>query len=296
MRKIRNCMGNTLATGQSGCQIDFGKIKALVIVPHGKKLGDSLTKGDLEEKCHADLPNRIYPIKTIVEYAKNGGEPQVSAVGYGGNGVNGFSARTDTFTLDKHSEHLAASLTKNMNRRFDVYYVDENNLLIGVNDGTDVLAGIPMSTVYPTVTPHPTSSAKATMTVSCCLEDARAAIENFDYVQLDFNPLDELNGLVPVDVIRTATHKYKIVETIGGYDRTAEFGTAIATAGASVCEGGTAVSYDSAANVLTFTETENVNTGLVLKAPSVLYANNIVGIEYNRTLGVESLQTQGVHQ
>jgi hypothetical protein len=295
MRKIRSCAGNTLATGQSGCQIDFGKIKAVILVPHGQKLGENITKGSLGEKCHADLPNRIYPIKTIVEYAKNGGEPQVSAVGYGGNGVTGISAQTDTFTVDKFSEHLAASLSKNMNKRFDAYYVDENNLLIGINDGTDILAGIPMSTVYPNVTPHPTSSAKATLTVSCCLEDARAAVENFDYVQLDFNPMDELTGLVSVDVIRTEAHKYKIVETIGGYDRTAEFGTAIATAGTTVCEGGTAISYDSANNVLNFTETENVTTGLVLKAASVLYTNHIVGIEYNRTLGVESLQPSGEH-
>lgn len=39
-------------------------------------------------------------------------------------------------------------------------------MLIGYNDDTDILAGIPMSTVYPTVTQYPTSSAKSAMTVS----------------------------------------------------------------------------------------------------------------------------------
>ena len=116
MRNIRSCIGNAFATGQSACQIDFGKIKAIILVNHGKTLGSSLTKGAFETMCHADLPNRIYPIKTIVEYAKNGGEPQVSAVGYGGNGVTGVNAQTDTFTIDKYSEHLAASITKNMNK------------------------------------------------------------------------------------------------------------------------------------------------------------------------------------
>jgi hypothetical protein len=30
-------MGITLATGKSGCQIDFGKIKAVILVAHGVK-------------------------------------------------------------------------------------------------------------------------------------------------------------------------------------------------------------------------------------------------------------------
>ena len=282
MRKIRNCIGINLATGKSACQIDFGKIKAVILVPHGKTLGSNLTQGQFETMCHADLPNRIYPIKTIVEYAKNGGEPQTSAVGYGGNGVTGISAQTDTFTIDKYSEHLAASLTKSMNKRYDAYYLDENNLLIGINDGTDVLAGIPMSTVYPTVTPHPTSSAKATMTVSCCLEDARAAIENFDYVQLDFNPLEELNGLVLVDLVESASGKYKIIETIGGYDRTAEFGAAVASGAATVLNGVTTATY--ADGLLTLTVSSGATPSL--KAPSVLLTNNIAGIEWNKTVRV----------
>ena len=204
----------------------------------------------------------------------------MSAVGYGGNGVTGISAQTDTFTVDKYSEHLAASLTKNMNNRYDAYYVDEDNLLIGINDGTDVLAGIPMSTVYPTVTPHPTSSAKATMTVSCCLEDARAAIENFDYVQLDFNPLEALTGLVLVDLVESVSGKYKVIESIGGYDRTPEFGAALASGAASVISGITTASY--ADGLLTLT----VSTGATpsLKAPSVLFTNDIAGIEWNKTV------------
>ena len=284
MRKIRNCMGINLATGKSACQIDFGKIKAVILVPHGSNLGNTFTKGVFEEKCHADVPNRIYPIATIVEYAKNGGEPQTSAVGYGGNGVTGVSAQTDVFTVDKYSEHLAASLTKCMNKRFDAYYLDENNLLIGINDGSDILAGIPMSTVYPIVVPHPTSSAKASLTVSCCLEDARAAIENFDYVQLDFNPLDELKGLVSVDLVETVSGKYKIIESIGGYDRTEEFGQAVASGASSVLNNVTTATY--ADGLLTITASAGATPSL--KAPSVLFANDIAGIEWNKTVKLAS--------
>ena len=52
-------------------------------------------------------------------------------------------------------------------------------MLIGYNDGTDLLAGIPMSSVYPTVTQYPTSSAKSAMTVSFAHEDAEESSFEF---------------------------------------------------------------------------------------------------------------------
>lgn len=281
MRNIRTCEGVTLETGVSACTIDFGHIKAIILVEHGKTLGTTFSPGDFEQKCHADVPNRIYPIKTVVEYAKSGGEPQVSAIGYGGNGVTGISAQTDTFTLDKFYDNLAASITKNMNKKFDAYYLDDNNMLIGVNNGGDALGGIPMSTVYCTVVPHPTSSAKASMTVSLCLEDARKAIENFDYVQLDFNPIDELNGLVEVDMVETSTPgDWILVEHNGGMDVTDRYGTLIATAATSVLNAATACTYSS--GKLTITAAQGSTPSL--KGASALYAADIAGIELHKVI------------
>jgi len=285
MRNTRTCLGNALATGASKCQIDFGKVKAIVLVEHGQKI-TTFSVGAFKTACHADRPARIYPIKTVVEYAKNGGEPQTSAVGYGGTGVTGYSARTDVFTLDKVYEGLAASLTENKNKKFDAYYLDDNNLLIGLNDGTDVLAGIPMSCVFPTVTHHATSGAKATMTVSCCLEDAEAAIEKFDYKQLAFNPIDELEGLVKIDVISAGTNKWKVVETVGGYDRTAELGSAIATGASTVLQGATSAEYTAADETLSITPT--AGSTITLAKPSVLAAANIFGVEYNKTVAASA--------
>ena len=96
MRKIRNCASTQMATGVSKCQIDFGKLKGAIIVERGKKLPADLTAEKLEQACHADRPDRVYPIFTFVEYAKNGGEPQVGATGYGPQGVTGVNARTDS--------------------------------------------------------------------------------------------------------------------------------------------------------------------------------------------------------
>ena len=149
-------------------------------------------------------------------------------------------------------------------------------MLIGVNNGGDALGGIPMSTVYCTVVPHPTSSAKASMTVSLCLEDARKAIENFDYVQLDFNPIDELNGLVEVDMVETSTPgDWILVEHNGGMDVTDRYGTLIATAATSVLNGATACTYSS--GKLTITAAQGSTPSL--KGASALYAADIAGIE-----------------
>lgn len=80
----RQCPGvATFNTGNSVCVLDPGKVKAIILVMHGYKLPKTLTADALEAACHADRPGRIFPIKTIVEYAPSGGEAQTSATGYG---------------------------------------------------------------------------------------------------------------------------------------------------------------------------------------------------------------------
>ena len=274
MRPTRNCFQADFNSGKSGCPIDYGKIKGAIIVPAGEKLPAGFDGDDLREACHADVPNRIYPVITFVEYAKNGGEPQVSAVGYGPNKVTGINAQTDTFTLDEVDYGLNAELLKSKNVKRDVYYFDENGVVYGVNDGTDVLAGIPMACIYPTIVPHPTSSAKESLTVSFCHVDAEKSQQNYDFITTDFHLEDSLIGLVPVELVKDGDNKYHIVEKIGGYDRTAEFGPTVATKASSVIDGISAATYADGALTLTVTQ----GATPALKAPSALYTNGIEGI------------------
>ena len=274
MRPTRNCFQADFNSGKSGCPIDYGKIKGAIIVPAGEKLPAGFDGEDLREACHADVPNRIYPVITFVEYAKNGGEPQVSAVGYGPNKVTGINAQTDTFTLDEVDYGLNAELLKSKNVKRDVYYFDDNGVVYGVNDGTDVLAGIPMACIYPTIVPHPTSSAKESLPVSFCHVDAEKSQQNYDFITTDFHLEDSLIGLVPVELVKDGDNKYHIVEKIGGYDRTAEFGPTVATKASSVIDGISAATYEDGALTLTVTQ----DATPALKAPSALYANGIEGI------------------
>ncbi len=275
MRPIRNCKRGELNTGKSQCPLDLAHIIGAMVVPQGFEFPEDATASSIKEACHADRSERIMPIMVFVEYAKEGGEANVSAVGYGGNQVTGLSPRTDTYTMAQHDPALAAALSKAMNLPFDVFYFDENDVVYGRRVG-DALRGFPITTLYPTVTPHPTSSNPATLTVSFAFENARDAIEDFDYVQMDFSLKDNLVMLTEVELVNTGTNKYKIVEKVGGYDLTAKYGSALATAAASAFNGVTAVTYDSEAEVLTLTATQGATVSL--KSPSALYTAGIYGI------------------
>ena len=276
MRNIRNCTGGNLDTGVSKCPIDLANIIGAIVVEPGMSFPVDATAASIKQACHADRPNRLMPIMSFVEYAKDGGEPNVSSVGYGGNQVNNIGARTDTFTLDKCYTDLAAQLSKAVNKKFEVFYFDENNVVYGLQDG-DNLRGFPLTTLYPTVTPHPTSSNPATLTVSFAFVNARDAIENFDYLELDFNLKNSLVGLTAVKLVATgAANKYKIIEAQGGYDLTSKFGSTIASNAQAVLNNVTAATYDSATETLTLTASDGLTPSF--KAPSALYTSDIEGI------------------
>lgn len=279
MRKLRKCNAAQLNTGVSKCSPDFGKMKGAIIVERNTKLPADLTADALEKLAHANRPDRIHGIVGFVEYAKNGGEVQTAANGYAGEEVTGISARKDTYTLNKFYPELHASLTKCHNKEWDVYFFDEDNVMYGLNDGTGLLAGVPMATVYSDATPHPTSSAKATMTVTFSFADAKKAITNFDYASLDFDPQKLVLGLTPVKLEKEATgNGYKLYEEIGGNDVTSIYGPLIAASGNTVISGATtAVTYDEDADTLTIAASDNAE--VKLKSPAVLYENGITGIE-----------------
>lgn len=278
MRPIRSCDDSHLNTGLSKCPVDFARMKGAIIVPFGTKLPAALTVDKLVELVHADIQERIYGIKGFCEYAQEGGEAQTGAVGYGGLKVTGYSDRSDTFTLDKNYPELHASLTRSCDKAWGAYFFDEKNFLYGLNDGSDVLAPFPMTTIHSNATPYATSSARSTMTVKFCHEDARAAIEHADFVKLDFNPQRVVLGLTAVALIKASDtgNEYKLVESVGGYDLTPTFGPLIAD-NANVIAGATAATYNADKETLTLTVSNSATPKL--KAPKVLLEAGIDGIE-----------------
>lgn len=279
MRKIRTCTGSFLHTGVSKCHLEPEKLKGAILVPRGVKLPAEFSATKAKELCHAARAERIYPVMPFYEFAKDGGEPQVANIGYGPSQVTGVSALTYTFTLDKFYPELNASLTKTANKEWDAYFYDEKNVLYGLDDGTDLLAGIPMSTVYSKPTPHPTSSAAATMDVSFAFEDARNYFENMDFVQLDFAIGRSLVGLTPVVLVKDGTSgsDYRLLEKMGGYDLTPTYGEILAENPTLVGATTSGVTYNASAGTLSISTTGSATPALA--APSELLDKGIEGIE-----------------
>lgn len=271
MRKLRQCEGTQINSGSSMCRIDWGKILGAIMVEPGVKIPE-FTAEALKQLCHADRPGRIYPIGDFVEYAKSGGEPQVGATGYGPNQFNGLNAQTDSFTLPKFDEMVNANLLKGASLEWDVYFFDKDRVY-GYNDGTEELAGLPMSTVYPTPTPFSTSGSKSQLVVNFCHADIEDAYKNIDFVEIDFNANKVLKGLTEVVLIKDADNKYKLVEKIGGYDVTAKFGEEIAKGAQTVLIGATSAEYKD--GKLTIVAEDGATPKLA--APSILLE---AGIEY----------------
>ena len=278
MSRIRSCASNSFFTGKSVCEIDYDKIKYLLLTKHGVKLQYD-TLDNLRAMCHADLPNRAYGFPQIVNWEPNGGEVQTSQVGYGPNVYNGVSARTDAFTVDKFRHYLRAEILKNVDEEFDMYLIDAKNNLYGLNDGTDELAGIPV-TIYPSGNDHPGASDKASLAVNVSYVDVEEYMMKLDVVPLDYAARSAVYGLMPVTLekVGSSGNNYKLVEYYGKGDATAKFGELISDNVASVLNGATAATYDATNNYITVTLASD-STAPTLKAASVLEAVGIYGIE-----------------
>lgn len=269
----RTCQGaSEFNSGVSKCPGQTGKVKAIILVMHGYKLPATLSADELEKACHADRPARLYPIKTVVEYEPSGGEAQTSATGYGPTKITGFSAKEDTFTLDNYDAGLKANLMLAKKAQMDAYIVDENNVIYGMSDGTDQMAGIPMAGIYPGGQDFDSSSQAANLTVTLLYQDYEKYMKNAYAIEAGFDVEGALQGLSYVDFVSIESTKFKLIEHFGGMDVTEYYGSLLQENAEEALPDVTSVSY--ADGVIT------VATGTpVLAKPSVLQGLGITGIE-----------------
>lgn len=273
-KDYRVCAGvNNFNTGASKCPLDPDKIKGVILVHRGNKLPATMTVENLMAACHAEKPNRIYAIKPIVEYSVSGGEAQTSANGYGASKITGYSARIDTFQLQDVDMALRANLVSAKNVPFDMYPYDANNVIYGMNDGTNQLHGIELTGVYPSGQEWDSSSADASLSINAMLKDVEKYMKNASVMQVDFDIEQAVTGLTYVEFLSQGENKYKLVEHFGKLDVTPYFGAKIAENASSVLNGASSATYNPADATLTI-------TGIpTLKDAATLYAAGIEGIE-----------------
>lgn len=269
----RLCGGSAAGfnTGQNFCPLQPGKAKAIILTYHGKKLPANLTAEEIEKACHADGQDRIFPITGISEYATSGGEANTTENGYAGSSITGYSARTDTFTLAKYNMALQANLVSNKATTFDMYVVDENDVIYGIDDASDSLAGIPLTGVYPTGQPFSSSGQVAYLAFNALYADIEAYMKNASAKGVTFNLVGALVGLVFAEFIEIEEGKYKLVDHYDRTDLTSYYGALIAQNASTALVSGSTASY--ADGVLTISGEPK------LAAPSVLQSLGITGIE-----------------
>lgn len=262
--------GNGFNTGANFCPLQPGKVKGIILTYHGKKLPKELTAETLEAACHADGMDRIFPILNVSEYAVSGGEATTSENGYAGSEITGYSSRTDTFTLAKFNLSLQANMVANKATLFDMYPFDEENVIYGLDDGTDQLAGIPLSGIYPTGQMFTSSGQKAYLAFNAIFADTENYMAHASVRGTETNLLTVLKGLVYVDFI-SVEGGFKMVDHYDRTDLTAYYGAALVEAAETVLTGMTGTTYEN--DIIKGTGTP------VLANPSVLQSNGIIGIE-----------------
>lgn len=266
-------------TGLSKCPLNPGKIKGFMLVEKGYKLPDEITAESLMESFHADRPGRIYPVKIVEEYAPSGGELQTSATGYGATKVTGYSARTDVVTVE-YDAGLKANIVRTKGVGFELYWVDENNVIFGEKGVDGKIKGIEMSGIGVGGQDFDSSGTQAELTISLMYTDIERYWKNMAFMEVDFNIIDVMNGLVFVTLLKeeSGSNTYRLIETTGRLDITPYYGEKLAGSTAEeVWVGVTSVSY--ADGVLTVTPKSEGGT-IGLKKPSILQTKGITGIEY----------------
>lgn len=296
MADYRECGGQSaFNTGGSRCVLDPGKVKMLILVQHGYGLPAELTAESLKEACHADRPERLYPIKTIVQYAPSGGEAQTGAVGYGPTTIQGYSAKVDTYTLDKNDMGVRANLMALKNSEMDVFLVDDQNIIFGMRNNAGNFIGIPLSVVYPGGQEFDTESANGYLNVSIGYKDVEKYMANADYKPCDFDVVEAMDGLVYVESIKLTPGegKFALIEHYGRLNVTGFFKDLYTTPTEIFQESDIeSVTYNAGDNTITVAPT-TVNT-LSLKMPSELYTAGMFGVEqWGQALGNKSSSSGG---
>lgn len=270
---LRQCAGGTtFNSGMAKCPFDPGHVKALILVEKGQKLPATITASSLEVACHADRPSRIYPVKSIVEFAPEGGEVQTSEQGYGGSKITGYSAFSPTWTMADADLNLRKMVMGAKSAAFDCYFVDDNNVIYGQWAANGDFVGVQLNGIAAGGALFDTSSDSAELTIQTFVKDYENWLRNVAVQQLDFDVESALTGLVFVK-FEAVTGGYKLVTVADSLDVTSYYGALLQTNASTAMPNATTVSYDATTNVLSITGTAE------LAKPSVLQTVGILGIE-----------------
>lgn len=268
---VRTCpSANKFNTGGSYCPIDPAKVKAVFFALKDIAVPFAVTTETLKGMCQNARPERIYPIKNIVEYAPSGGDAQVETVGYGAPKVVGYASRDDVFTLGTYDIELVKNITKLKSQKVYVFYVDSDNQIHGRTKENDAenFYGVP-AMLYLADQPFDTSSTNANTQIHIALSDTEQFMNSRVAVKVNGDVLDAINGLLNVRFVNVSGNIYKLVDG-SNTNISSVYKSLKSTDFVAV----TSISYDEAEDAFTIT-----GDNIQLNTPEELAGANIYGIE-----------------
>lgn len=285
---LRNCVSGDFVTGGSHCSIDHDKIKMALVYRNDGVTDYAKLIADPSELQSAIADGVVKVIKTFCEYAKNGGEPQTSSVGYGPENLTGYSPMTDQFTLEDYNEALVSSIVKHgSSQNMYVLYVDEDNNIYGCMIDDEHIEGFPLNFISVNATPYSSSGSNAQVVVNFAHKDTKLSLEKANFIHSNFDLLS-CEPLTPVTIVQqpgsaSGSITVKIVESYGYYDVTALFGSANQLSN-GIFTGVTAATYNKSDNTITLTASDN-KWGMNTK-PHIFADNGVPGYMWdgNKTL------------
>lgn len=277
MEQVRDCGSNRFNTGHSRCPLVPEYIKAVILAERGVKLPAGLTLDALEKGFHADIPNRLYGVRGVVEFAPNGGEVQTSNTGYGPMEVSGYGAYTAAFTMEKFDAGFRANIMRIKNTPMQVWYVDKNNIIWGESAADGTCKGIDLSGVYISGQDNYASGTRANNVLNLMYSDVEKSWMYPKQISASFNIVPVIDGLRFVDVVKKegAENEYFVCDHYDRLNVGQYFSEALSEV--KCWKGVTAAEYLSASKTFKLTVTGNAVPALV--APSILQTNGVTGIE-----------------
>jgi hypothetical protein len=198
-----SCGSSGGATGKPSCAVDPKIIVGLILTDTSKTfsaadLADFQTV--LGSATVADGKERIHPIFRFVEFTDNSENPTVQTLGYGSKSIVKEGKNDWTFRFQKGAMCLLKNIRKFNNADVKVLFVDEENVIYGVQTDDGGLMGFSTDFVYG----HPFKLTDGSKDNEYKIQVVQSKPEEWDNLgayYADFDVEENVKGLIELALI-----------------------------------------------------------------------------------------------
>lgn len=211
-----NCVSGNANTGIGTCSFDPKEVIGALLVPKGTRLSkddiDDLKGTLIAGANNNDKKARFYPIGRFVAIEDSSDDNTEQTMGYGDTYIikEGNYKWVFQFVNGAKCYHTKLRTFNDSQDRFDVYFIDKQNALIGTlvtnqSDGQEELKGFALAQIYTPKMKLADGSNMSEYTISFALSDSSEFNDKIGFVIADFNILSEIKGMVDINLSSLST-------------------------------------------------------------------------------------------